>query len=632
MGLNIRRLFLDKATREKIKTEERYRAVFEDLMKIKNAKFKAEEKLKDDELPLEDRYFYEDKIKTYLSVTESIEKGLVRLDKGIYLGVGINLEGLEGKAEPLYLPKPVSNGHLGWQAASGTGKTVGMMNINTQLISMNDNIIIIDPKGGEGQEVIASTLEAAYENDRMDDVIYISPAHPEISDQINPIFGMSNEQRAAMMFVLASMGSKETFFPEQVELTTKGISASFEFIEKANDPTGEKTLKLIEHEVKKWKTRRKTKGLARKVVHESSELYSPDSIATAKSKSEYDIPQEVEYKFNWTLMTFADLLENAQHKKIVALRDMVEGTVLSSSLSKAEAEKLEHLRSEALGTLTVLVDYGEQFFIKVASTFSVLLTQLSKGPVGNILCGCRINPMEVQLTAPDKRLIAIVQPFPLRYKNTSAMMSKIFTMSLETMAGRVAASGRQKNSRTHLVVDEAGAAIYPGIQNLFSQARGLGLTLWMYTQSFADWELVLGQDGAAVTMENMNTQVRGRMNNKDSAFQVSVEFGKEKSISSRSMTGDSKGLVENRYMIDTEEIERVTLDEVMTLETGSILLKMDGKRYFVDVPYYSGPKGVIKMPNMSDETLINELVRIEEHYRDEGIGLTKNDAPSVALG
>lgn len=612
----LKRFLLPKEIKERLKEDEHYQGIFSDLMKVRAARAQAEEKLADRSIPQEDKYFYADKIKTYLDVQENIEKGMYRIDKGFYLGIGIDMVDEKAAPEPIYLPKPVSNGHMGWQGASGSGKTVGMLNINSQIIAMGDNVIIIDPKGGEGQEVIASTLEAAYEADRMDDVVYISPAHFQISDQINPIFGMSTEQRCALMFNLASMGAKEKFFPEQVELTTKAISGAFEFLEKANDPTGKKTLELIEYEVVKWKKRRANKGIMRRVLKENDDLYTPDSIETAARKAEFRPPMESDYKFNWTLMTFADLLEHAQHAQIVQLKEMVEAMILPSGISEEEIEMLEHLRAEALGPLKIVEGYGDQFFVKIASSFSLLLTQLSKGPIGQILCGCRINPMEIQLTDPNKRLIAIVQPFPLRYKNGSAMITKIFTMSLEAMSGRVGASGRQKNSRTHLVVDEAGAAIYPGINALFSQARGLGLTLWMYTQSFADWELVLEKTGARIVMENMNTQARGRMNDMESCLQVSNEFGMAKVTTSRAMTGDSNSIVENRFMIDTEEKERVPAAEVMTLKTGSILLKMDGKRYLVDVPYYSGPKGLINMPEMGDERLISELVKIENAYKD----------------
>jgi len=613
-----KKLFLDEKTKKRIKEDEKYNKIFDNLMKIRNARFEVEEKLKDRNLSTEDSLFYEDKIKTYLQVQEVIEKDMMRLDKGFYLGVGVNLVTDDPIPGPIYLPKGVSNGHFGWQAASGSGKTVGMMNINRQIIAMNDNLIIVDPKGGEGQEVIASTLEAAYDFDRMDDIIYYSPAHPNISDQANLIFGMSTDQRASLMHKLASMGAKEKFFPDQVELSTKAISSAFEFLEKANDPTGEKTEKLIEFEVWKWKHRKKSKGIDRKVVNEEEELMEPDSIETALKKAEFTPPMEVEYKYNWTLMTFADLLEQATFSQLKNLKEELEGTVLLSGMNEEKRQELEHKRAEALATLTTVLSLGEQFYVKVASSFSLLLTQLSSGPVGNIMCGSRINPMEMHLTDPDKRLIAIVQPFPLRFKNTSAMMTKMFTMSLEAMSARVGASGREKNTRTHLVVDEAGAAIYEGINTLFSQARGLGLTLWMFTQSFADWDLVLGKDGARVVMENLNTQARGRMNDAESSRQVSIEFGRTTIVNSRAMAGDSQGgTIENRYMIDTEEKDRVPLDEVMTLDTGTILLKMNGERYIVDVPYYSGPKGVIAMPEMEDEILINDLVKFERECQLE---------------
>lgn len=604
-------IFLDKKTKQLIKEEEGYANILEKLLKIRAARFEAEDALNKKGISVQDKIFYQDKVKIYLEVQENIEKGLIRPDKGFYLGIGVDMVEDNPTPEPIYLPKNVSNGHLGWQAASGSGKTVGMMNINRQIIAMNDNIIIIDPKGGEGQEVIASTLEDAYDYDRMDDVIYFSPAHPNISDQANLIFGMSTDQRASLMHKFASMGAKEKFFPDQVELSTKAISSAFEFLEKADDPTGGKTSRLIEYEIFKWKQRKQSKGIDRRVVDEDSGLMHPDAIETARSDAEFTPPQDVEFKYNWTLMTFADLLEMATFSQIKFLQEQVIAKVILDSVDEQTRQDLEHKRKESLATLNTVLALGEQFYVKVASSFSLLLTQLSSGPIGNILCGSRINPLEIHLTSTDKRLIAIVQPFPLRFKSISLMMTKMFTMSLEMMAARVGSSGRSMNARTHLVVDEAGAAIYEGINTLFSQARGLGLTLWMYTQSFADWDLVLGKDGARVVMENLNTQVRGRMNDTDSARQVSMEFGTANVMTSKTMTGDTHGMVENRYMIDSEEKDRVPLDEVITLDTGTILLKMDGKRFVVDVPYYSGPKGVISMPEMEDELLIADLVSYE---------------------
>jgi len=610
MGI-IKNLFMDKETKKFVAEEKHYSDIFSDLLKIRNARFEVEEKLSSRDLPPEDKLFYQDKLKTYLGVQETIEKGMIRLDKGFYLGVGVDMVEDNPSPLPIYLPKPISNGHTGWQGASGSGKTVGMLNINQQMIAMNDNVIIVDPKGGKGQEVVASTLEAAYECDRMDDVIYFSPAHPNISDQANLLFGMSTDQVSALMHKLASMGAKEKFFPDQVELSTKSISSSFEFIEKAGDPTGEKTKKLIEFEVLKWKHRKQSKGIDRVVVDAAENLMQPDSIETALKDADFTAPLEAEYKYNWTLMTFADLLEQAKFSQLMYLKEVVEGTILPSGISAQKKQELEHMRAEALATLETVLALGEQFYVKVSSSFGLLLNQLSSGPVGSIMCGSRINPMEIHLTDPNKRLIAILQPFPLRFKTVSSMMTKMLTMSLEAMSARVGASGREQNARTHLVVDEAGSAIYEGISGLFSQARGLGLTLWMYTQSFADWDLVLGKDGARVVMENLNTQIRGRMNDRDSAGQVTVEFGQATVMGSRTMTGDTDGNVENRYMIDKEEVDRVPLSEVMSLDTGTILLKMDKHRFVVDVPYYSGPKGVISMPEMEDELLISELIQFE---------------------
>ena len=612
MGL-LKKIFSkeDKEFQEKVASEKRMLAVFDDVLTIRKAIGQIKNILENGTLNIEERIKLEDKLPSYYETLEAVEKNMIDVKRGFYMGIGINLQKDDAKPEPIYLSKKDSNGHFGCQGQSGSGKTVSMELVLRQLSKMNDNFLVVDPKGGEGQEVLSAVLEALYEDDRLDDFIYVSPAHPELSDSCNLIYGMSNEERGAMLHKLASIGGSDKFFPDNVELATKAISSSFEFLEKVSDSDGERLQRLMKYELYKLHLKRQNKSIHKELNKEVQTSSEFSSIEEEIRQGIFEIPSDAEYINTWTLMTFRDLLQNSSFEKIETLHQLVQGTAISSDLDVYRQEELKKLKEEAQSLTNTVIQLGEQFYTKVASSFSLLLTQLSIGPIGEVLCGIRINPIEMTLVDPNKRLAVVIQPFPLKFKNTAGMMTKIFTMSFESIIGRVGASGRGKNARMHFVVDEASTAIYEGIEALFSMARGLELTLWMYTQSFADWERVLGKEGARVVMENMNTKSRMRMGDESSAKIVQEEIGKTATMVSSTMTGDSGGTVENRYVISKEEVYMIQANEIIKLRTGSSIMKIREDVYLVDHPYSSGPKGKIVMPELREERLIQTLIEIE---------------------
>ena len=122
----------------------------------------------------------------------------------------------------------------------------------------------------------------------------------------------------------------------------------------------------------------------------------------------------------------------------------------------------------------------------------------------------------------------------------------------------------------------------------------------------------LGKEGARVVMENMNTKSRMRMGDESSAKIVQEEIGKTATMVSSTMTGDSGGTVENRYVISKEEVYMIQANEIIKLRTGSSIMKIREDVYLVDHPYSSGPKGKIVMPELREERLIRTLIEIEK--------------------
>lgn len=576
--------------------------VEEQLLRTKKKINKLKKALKE-AYEIEEKQQIKRDLEQFWSIYEHLEDKLKNPQYGLYMGVGVDLLKEESGPKPVWFEWKSLNSHMGVQGTTRTGKTVLLLNIAKQIIRKNENLFVIDPKGSEGQEVLSAILEETVNQKRTKDFIYISPAYTSISDRYNPIYGMSNEATASM---LAKIVEGEQFFKDVVYKVTFAVCKAFEVLEELQCqfiPNFKE--RLVQKEIEKYNNYIKHKGYEPIIIDEEKELYKPDSIDKLSMKvnqleketlfqNEGDLSS---FLFSRTLLSFKDLAYFSRHDTLVELKNVLENNFIIEGQIRKDIP--EWLQNEAIQAINVINDVAKQeksFFEKTSTSLSTILTQLVTGKMGEILTSIKINPIVYKLEKGEG-VICLIQPYPMLFKNVSDMMVKSFLFMIEYLMGKFGARGVLPQKRLHVMVDEAASVVYPGIDNLFNKAGGLGATLYVFTQSFADWEKTLGEYEAKTVMDNINTQVRLRMNDPASCEIVSKEFGTIMKTEQNVVFEGSSA----RYMSMKKEDWLIKPQEVRRLPVGRALAKNDENIYILDLPYFSGAKIKLNMPELFDK-------------------------------
>jgi len=559
----------------------------------------------------------ENQLKKLWKTYEYVEDKLKNPEYGLYMGIGINLLKENDKMHPIWFDWKTLNSHMGVQGTTRTGKTVLLINIAKQIIRKGDNLFVVDPKGSEGQEILSALLEEAVKQDRHKEFVYISPAFTSISDRINIIFGMNNEAVASL---LSKMVEGERFFRDVVYKVVFAVSKSFEVLEELQCQfIPDFKERLIRKEIEKYNNFIENKGYEPIEIDADKKLYEPDSIdlmykeaAIVENEKLFKDKSDIStFLFSRTLMTLKDIAYFSRHDTLVELKDILETNFLDSN-GNIRTDIPKWLQNEAIQAINTINDVAKQekaFFEKTSTSLSTILTQLVTGKMGELLTSIKINPLLFRMEKGE-RVICLIQPFPMLFKNISDMMVRGFLYMIEFLIGKYGARGILPKHRLHILVDEAASVVYPNIDNLFNKAGGLGTSMYVFTQSFADWEKTLGKEEAKTVMDNINTQVRLRMNDPSSCEIVSKEFGTIKKTEQNIVF--EPGNV--RYMNLTKDEWLVPPHEVRRLPVGRALVKNDEDIYLIDLPYFSGNNIKIQMGELFDKKGYN-LEGYDEEFK-----------------
>jgi len=596
--------------------------VFKKMLEIKKEINLIKKKLSFPNISDKEKEQYNETLEKLWRAFEVLQEKLIDPKKGLYLGIAVNLLEDNPKPKPLYVPWSTLHSHMGVQGTTRVGKTKLMLSNIRQNIIKGDNVIAVDPKGGIGQEVLSTMLEEAIVNDRAQDFMLFSAAYPELSDRGNLLYGMGNEAIGSLYVKIGTDDKTEVFFKETMYDSVSAILAGFEAIEEIEEyyNPGFKR-RLLKKEIEKYNRLIASKGLKREKINEN--LYEPDAaevaVRSAKKLEEEKLNispkfdglevKKLDYVFSREFITFRDIGNFSTFKKLQELYTYVRSLYLNDEdeIRKDLPKYLQDKGALAINLLDKVLSKGENVYNQVGTALSVISTKLSTGPIGMLLCDIRINPMLMRLRDENKRVICLIQPFPMIFKEISDMLVKIFMSYIEFIMGVVGATGEALNRRIHLHIDEAASVMYKGADSLFNKVGGTGTSIYAYTQSFADWKKVLGEAEAQAVLDNMNTQVRFRMNDIQSCEIVSKEFGLVKKLDVSSMFGNEG----NRLMTMEKEEFIIPPEVVRRLPVARAAVKVDTDIYVVDLPYYSGAKVTLKMPELLKTTLLEEGEEIE---------------------
>ena len=540
------------------------------------------------------------------------------ISKGLYIGPSLDLvtENEEDKfiPKPRFIPWSDTAGHVAVYGTTRVGKTRLMVSFIDQAIARNMDMFIVEPKGSvggkdkdgnimeAGQETLGWILEFAEKHGRLRHVKYISPVFHEHSLCINPLYAMKDEEIASLISQITP--ATDEFFKKLGYQIAISICIGLRFLEKAE---GEEVVKqAIQQEYLK------VYGVpSSAIVDEDEAIYSPDLATRVVERPLFTkdpFGQEVPFR---TLMTFADIERYMSQEGISALLDMVSKVTPSQFNVKTEKEKHElmELQQSAIAILSKMAKKDATYYSKVSTSFETLFSQLAKGDIGYIFCSVKINPLFDAIMNPNDGLIAVIQPYPLTYKDAANTFVRVFFSMLTSFAGNVGASGRSTPREIAMFVDEGGAVLYPGVEDLFNKGGGLGLRIFIFTQSFSDYKAGLGEEIAEIVNDNTNIKIYMRMNDLESRKKVAESFGKYKAKDPSYM--GSK--LDMRIQTREEEKDILLPAHIGDMQKQEFLLQYGDGRFYCMAPYQPDPKVYVKMPKVQMEKV---FVDIGQEIRD----------------
>lgn len=203
----------------------------------------------------------------------------------------------------------------------------------------------------------------------------------------------------------------------------------------------------------------------------------------------------------------------------------------------------------------------------------------------------------------------------IKISKVSEMVLKIILKMFESVFGLIGATGRGMSRKVGLIIDEAKTVMYAGIEELYNKAGGLGMTIGGYTQSRGDLRYKLGADLAEVVEDCVNTLFYLRTNSKEAREYMAGNFGTIRKHSYNYTTQST--VTDGRFMVETNDEELVTPNHIKELDIGNGYMIHAKEKYRVEFPYQAEPLGIIEMPKLKEEEMIEGLTNLEMIIENE---------------
>lgn len=563
------------------------------------------------------------------------------LERGLFVGIGISLTEEKKVLKRLFIPWDELNSHVITFGTTRQGKSRAMIaDIRQQMIRYGkihgpegeeykgDNIVIYEPKGSKGQDIISSTLQYATEYGLEKYIKYLSPFYHKNSLKFNALFGLKSEQKASLIKEIVE--SQDAFYANIAYTIALCTSIGLDFIEKVDAILNPYDLILME-KMENAKLLTQTTNKINKYIWE--EKYDEvkhgitiDILTNLKKDKDKKEVQLIDEAWNRTQLRYLgkDIDEVVPLASFLTFRDLApfeDLAYLSKLLAHIQTRiniienipntiELRALGNEALTEAKRVCSKDPGFFSKVNTTYSVLMSQLITGDVGKILNDCRINPLMDDLTSETRRIILIIQPFPMIYKTAADAIGKIMFTMLTMAAGYIGASGYGLPQRINLNIDEAGEILTDIVKKLSNKGGGLDFSLYLYTQSLADLLESLGEEGARIILDNLNNKKAFKGNDNTSMEEISKLMGTKKVSKTMTTATDKR---DTRTAGTLEEIDIVPMSILQRLKQRKFVMKSGSDVYYGMAPYQPDSllKVVMPVKSLSDISADNDLKKQE---------------------
>ncbi|RLA84142.1 MAG: hypothetical protein DRG78_02320 [Epsilonproteobacteria bacterium] len=523
-------------------------------------------------------------------------KNLIEVDidisKGMLMGEGINLRKETQSIENVFIPWNNLNSHMMCFGTTRMGKTRLMTFMIRQIIEKNDHVFIVDPKGSEDQEVFSWISQYANEFNSLKDIVYWSPERPRDSIKFNLLYGQSDEE--IISTIISVMDVKDEFYKDIANEILTCVLAALSFLSEIRNPYVNKIMMLIE----KQKIQHETisyindafdfnyikeadtilNDMISKLGKNDDEINQIKQAYTQVKRIYKNPDGEIPVR---QYITFQDLAKYSSFNNIHNLYEVLQNTSKKAIKDDLTSNIIENGK-QAEASLKRLCETDAGYFSKVSTSYAVTMSRLSTGNVGRLLCESKINVLKDRFYNKDKRIIFFAQPYPMKYTKAADMLIKMLMAMLNNIIANVGVTGNPNHKRTHVMIDEAGSITNEMMLSLINKGGGLGLSLYLFSQSFADYKNTLGEEGATIMADNANSKAFFLVNDNKSAQTISDLIGGKKKADISYGTNEGT----------TSRLQAKTVDEalipphlVTQLDPMTYILKTGKDVYVMISPY-----------------------------------------------
>lgn len=552
---------------------------------------------------------------------ELLEDKMLDPQKGLYVGYGIELLGNNRDIQPIYLQWPNITNNMQVFGTTRQGKTKTLIHFSKQIMLAGQNLFIVEPKGSIGQEVLSYTIEHAYEAGRLEDLVFSSAAHPDLSMKTNPLHLMTDEELAAHIASLvkssaSAESSSELFFNRTVYKIVLTILTANRFKETLADISGSKKDEAELAEFIKWFVDDKYQGHFPKKFKGVNTLLHPDVVQRLFKKQKLNFSKTAFTQVR-SLINYRDIALAAPYEKLKFLREDIAYRIIPSpsQIGNEMYEKLTLLKENAVAMLDDCVKGSAENFGAITGSLSAAIMMLSTGNLGELFCQTRVNPLSLAMQDPNKGVLGVFMPYSLKFPAVCDMSVRVFYGLFQSSFARVGVSGRGIKKRLYVMIDEGQSILFPGVESGFNKLAGLGTTFMLFVQSPADQDVKLGKDLARVVRDNINTNGIYKLNDPVSREIASLMIGtRAKTETTYASRGEAGGMFQ---VVRTSGNPVVFPDKFSKLKVGQAYWTHQDKAWLVRMAYQEPAKLEMIMPVGEDEKRIEDLNRQYNTYMSD---------------
>lgn len=334
------------------------------------------------------------------------------------------------------------------------------------------------------------------------------------------------------------------------------------------------------------------------------QYYLPDElinhvVAGVRSKEEYfeNVAYEVTTAIVLSLfamakargerpnITFYEIKRWISYEKLGELQKNLEYLVHSRD------PEIRRIAQDLIMVIGQIRSSPSDFFAKVSSSLRTVLTSLTTSVAGDLIGKVTQNEFLRRLESGE-RVIIYCNTGVLLVRKTAHVIGRIIMSMIQSLIGRMQASGRALNPPLVMYLDEGQNVLYRGIEELFAKGRSANVWINFFTQSFSSIESVVGKELANVIVDNISTWLYMRVNCEETAERVSKSLPVVTRYNTKVVPGSEGATV----ILGENEESVYSPNVIMGLPNRHFILKKASGEYYVGETAFVEPPRIRVLP------------------------------------